>query len=189
MTMLASIAEVETLLGGQMQSDDESSYVLDLVIAASAAVEGYVGPVGKVDGDVKTWRANGPTCKLYLPAPVAAVDSVTVNGAGVSYSWATSGELELAAPVVFGDVVAVTFDHGYDAIPDEIRWTVARMAAAELVASRARITGNVQSETIGTYSVSYGPAPAPTTMLTADHRHALRRYRRAPSMLNIGSQT
>lgn len=185
-TMLASIAEVETILGGQVANDDEGSYAVDMIIAASAAVEGYIGSVVKVAGATRTWRANGPTSTVYLSAPVTAITSVSVNGAPVEYTWATSGEVSLDVVAQFGDVIVVTWDHGYDPIPDDIRWTVAAMAAHEVMTARSRVAAGVQSETIGTYSVTYGTAPIPERMLTLTHRQALRRYRRHPSMLNLG---
>ena len=186
MTMLASIADVETVLGGQVANDDEGSYAVDLIVAASAAVEGYIGKIVRVAGVVRTWRANGPTSTIYVPGPVTAVTSVTVNGSPVQFTWATSGEVSIAMIALFGDEISATFDHGYDPIPDDIRWTVAAMAAHELVAARTRASSGVQSETIGTYSVTYGSAPVPERMLTASHRKALRRYRRVPSMFNTG---
>lgn len=145
---------------------------------------------------------SGSACALYLPElPVVAVAAVAVGGVPsdpTTYAFdAVTGRLWSVA--VGGDGlpyptdwvsgwrnVAVTYDHGYVVVPEDVANVCARVASrqylgglrAVLVGPHAReadYTAIFQGESITDTAGAYGPTSA--VLLTGDERRALARYR------------
>lgn len=117
-----------------------------------------------------TYAATG-TCTVVLPAPVAVLTSVTVDGVALgtdSYTLdAAAGLVMLRRPPVWrcGDVV-VTYSAGYAVVPEAVRDVCLDEAVA-----RYGNPVNAQNETIGDAALSYSIRPD----LATDFR--LRAYR------------
>lgn len=141
--------------------------------AASARFRGAVRhPVSLVSGDTVTLDGDGSSTLVLPAAPVTGVSSVLVDDVAIDdYGWSRRGLLSRDAgwPDGFGRVT-VTYDHGYDPIPDDV---------AEAVIDQARTLyhvepGITQVQTAAE-SVSFGPAASVGT--TAQWASAVQAYR------------
>jgi hypothetical protein len=148
-----------------------------LAVASSAIRDAAGSAISSVTSTLSLF-ADGCSTDLRLPGgPVTAVASVVLNGttltAGTHYvrmdqvlyrpgGWQSTGPLPVP--------VAVTYTHGLAEVPADIVDLVCRMTASALVAASASddgaglATGNVVSERLGDYSVTYSPDSGVTEM-------------------------
>lgn len=135
------------------------SVEIESAMAASAQVRSacgwHIAPVVTQDA-VFAWSHSGV---YLLPSlRVVAVAAVKVNGAAVAYDWSPSGEVHVATrlrdipsingPGVWGSnlrAVTVSFTHGYETCPEDVRQAVA-LRAARLGA------GRTQTQSAGPFS-------------------------------------
>lgn len=168
MTALATVEDVEAVIGRDIASDDipRVSRLLEL---CSGVVRRECGQtISHVAGDELT-IAGTYEPELWLPQrPVTALTSVTIDGVTLppsSYQWSRQGRLyrtsydrEILDWRTWGawgssdSAVVVIYDHGYPAadVPDDIV-----MIVAEMVVVRISNPEQIRSETVEDYSVSY----------------------------------
>lgn len=93
------------------------------------------------------------------------------------YGWAIN------AAAYRAKTVAVTWEHGYETVPEDVRWTVAQMAARALSSpAPAAVTG----ETVGAYSYQTGATAASgASGMTADEMRIARKYRARPNSASV----
>lgn len=162
MAQFATAPELASYLGVTFTAE-ERSRADDLLEQASAAIQNYTGQrLEYVEDDEVTLYAQGEG-RLFLPElPVVEVSSVEVDGTALTstqFSWETGGALSRGTTLwgsaaTFPPVdVVVTYSHGYETIPSDIR-----LACMQLAATGFRGTEGVSSESIGTYAVSYSDA-------------------------------
>lgn len=174
MASLATVADVETILGRELTGDEETRYER-LLEMKSRVVRAYTGQFLEEVTETVTLTPDA-WGQVRLPQrPVTAVTSVTVDGETVDadgYTWTPSGTLAR----VYGywsRPVVVNYTHGYNPIPDDIAMVVAEMAVAG--ASSSSAPSGVKSESIGSYSVSYSDTQS--SSVSAAHASILDRYK------------
>jgi len=193
---LASIADLAALLGTTIAPNDPAASLA--LAAASDAIRRLSGQtISYVQGDVYTPAgdvmngsrrprytlagantAQGFDLAVPLPQrPVLAVSAVNGLVPGVSFRLSGS-DLLLASFGYWSVPLTITYDHGYQVIPDDLRGATATAAA--------RLLDNPQelaSESIGGYSKTYSGritrgTAAPYGPLSAAEAVVARAYRR-----------
>lgn len=199
MTALTDVDAVEAALGRALTSD-ESDRFDEVAAAASARFRRAAG--GRV--------ITAATTTAVLPVrdgrvqlaqrPVRSVDAVhALNGDGTEGSALSTWTFDGQATVRLGDPrlqqlnapstdavtgsVSVTWTHGHDVVPEDVRHAVAAMTA-RVIASGAP-TG-VQSETIGGYGYRLGDAAAAGTQGMTSHELDVARAYRASRARTVG---
>lgn len=194
--MFLEIDDITRVLNRELVGG-EAAQVQSLIELATGAIQGWtrqtielVTSTAQLAG---TWSPD-----LVLPErPVVAVTSVAVNGTALDaagWTWNNRQLLRRGGPLAFdqsaGDVegpdccdglhwlgpattVEVTYDHGFAAIPGDVKSVCAAMVIRAFVNP-----DGAESESIGAYSVSHGAAHA-AAALTDDDKSRLRRYRRS----------
>ncbi|MDT0270259.1 hypothetical protein RM844_28710 [Streptomyces sp. DSM 44915] len=163
---------------GVAVSEDEEPLVAHWLAVASAAVREAAGcPISEtistvdIEGEAGVW--------LHLPGPpVTAVAAVAVDEVPVTDWRLRSNSLWRRSGWHGGDPpaeVTVTYTHGLPDVPADIIELVCRIAAAALVAWRSApdggglAAGDVRSERLGDYSVTYGSDGLVTEMELPDY--------------------
>lgn len=175
MANLATLEDVEAVLGRDLE-DDEILRVDRLIAMMTKKVRTFLGQyIEEVENDAVELEPDS-WGRVRLPQrPVTAVASVTVEGETVPaalYTWTAQGALTRT----FGywlSPVTVVYTHGYETVPDDIAAVVAELVVAKFSTPE----GQVRSESIGSYSVSYGDTTA-AGELTDTHKAALGPYRK-----------
>ena len=191
MASFATASDLNTYTGTTVATA-RAEQLLDL---ASGVIRAYTGQyIERVLNDTIVVPGNH-TYLLSLPErPVLAVDSVTVGDTALTvdndYVWDGFGNLYRGASVTGvlvvngpgtllsdrgdwggpGTQVTVQYDHGFATIPSDVKAVCLQMAARALSSP-----DGVNSETVGSYSVSY--ARSSGVMLTPDEQNILDRYR------------
>lgn len=192
MTAFATEAELEAYTGTSIDST-RATLLLDL---ATGAIRAYTGQtLSQVSGDVVTLPGTFDNALVLPERPVTAVTTVVVNDLTLAvngdYVWPGSDVLlrgsRIATPVVngpdwllggFGDwggpsaEVVVTYTHGFATIPSDIKGVCLALAARSLTSP-----DGVNSETVGSYSVSYSRTGGAVSLLS-EEKALLDRYRR-----------
>lgn len=206
----ATVEDIEARLGREL-TDAEEARAEALLTDASALVESFTNRrFGRLDGDTVTLRADGVWLRLPSP-PVHAVHSVTAVGGSIGLPdlplalWAFDGVDKIDVAGAFSDQIVnlpsgwrragygttltyrVVYDHGFDEIPEDIRYVVCSMVIRTLT-SPAGVVDGLVSENIGQYSYQMqqgqGSAGASVRLTRADEG-VLRRYRRRASTIHI----
>ena len=144
MDLLASVAELRVFLEDPTLDEARSELFLRL---ASGEARGYTGNLfDYVEDDVVRLNGTGTSVLLLPEAPVVDVSSIvqavgladelelelpTAEVAGV-VEWDEDGVLERIDGGVFARrrrYYAVTYSHGFDVVPDEVKAVVLRIAA------------------------------------------------------------
>lgn len=124
--------------------------------------------------------------KVRLPQrPVIDVSAVTdINDVAISFEWLGGNVVDIFTTVLNEweieprrtrlRAVKVTYEHGYEAVPDDVVGIVCDMTAAALDSPPEQV--GVQTETIGPASVSYGSQLPGGVRLTQSMRDALLPY-------------
>lgn len=131
------------------------------------------------------------TDALLLPElPVNSVGTVSVSDSSAPPTWTTAGTADYAingdgilyatntaGTALFGTCwpkgrhnIAVTYDHGYDSVPEDVRMV------ALSIASRLLVQGPASFEVLGDAQVRYA---AESTAVMPTEKLILRKYRRA----------
>jgi hypothetical protein len=151
---LATLEDVEAVLGRDL-TDGEFLRVDRLLAMASKKVRTYTGQFFEVVENDLLELVPDAWGQVRLPQrPVTAVASVVVDGETMDadgYTWTAQGALSRTYGY-WWTPVTVTYTHGYDTIPDDVAFVVAELVVARFSAPE----GGVKSESLGSYSVSYG---------------------------------
>lgn len=179
----ATVAEFELDLRQDLTGQaDLAQRLLDKV---TALVQGRARQtIAAVAADTVTLVGRGDPYILLPQVPVTDVTAVTVDGTALtsnSWRWYRDGRLYVStassanvAPGWTADVqVQVTYDHGYDPVPDELRELVLDIAGRLW---RQPDTG-LAALTLGDYSVTYSRATDSGVFLP-DEVALVDRYRR-----------
>ncbi len=176
-------------LGRNVNSDDGALIACD---AACEIVRTFAGQLfNKVVGGTATLDGTGTDALLLPELPVSAAGTVVITAAGTTTTYGTAdyrlnGDGILFAGTAIGPLscawpsagiwptgrqnITVTYDHGYDTIPSDVR-----MVALTL-ASRMIVQGVAKQENLGDQSITYAAA---STELTPTERTLLAKYRRS----------
>lgn len=200
---LCSLADLAALIQVPLDVGDASA--MQAIAAATSAIRSYTGQLlTAVDGDVVL--LSGRPGALWLPElPVRAVSAVSVDGTALLAT-------DYAVDLVTGRLarlwdtyregrgwwggyrnVAVTYDHGYATLPDDLVNVCARIAARQYLAGKraalvgphareADYTAIYQGEGTTDSFGAYGPTSAP--ILTGHEKLILDAYR--PPKLGSG---
>ena len=183
MTDLATTNDLAQVMARTL-TDDEKARAKALLEVASATVRTYTWQhFTQVTETVRLPVRGG---RVRLPQkPVTAVTAVSVaNGSAIAYSWvagqvvdcnpATVNAFELEPFRTRLQWVDVTYTHGWEQVPADVRGIVCDIAAAAL-ASPPEDSG-VQTETLGPFSTSYGTNFPGGVRLTQSQRDRLAPY-------------
>lgn len=173
-TTFASVAELADTLRTDIDPEDPAANQA-LIDATAYIRESSNQVVSFVEDDVVTLSGREREGILLPQAPVINVNEVTLlDPDGVEteltstdYRWDDSGILWRTAgtwPLGHGNVL-VSYDHGYETIPQAVRSLCCRLAARNY-ASLAAVAAGISSETIGGYSVTYGSETSSATELS-----------------------
>lgn len=183
---MTALATLEQLAARATQTYDaaRAAAVLDDV---SAAVRSYTAQT--ITAETTTDRLTVHNSRVRLPQrPVTDVNNVEdISGTMLAFTWDGLNKVTLSSsrvyqfdfepPLLLPDVVDVTYDHGYATVPDDLVAVVCNVAVRAL--SEGPEMAGVTSESVVSYSVSYGPigASGPLGFFAAEVR-VLDRYRR-----------
>lgn len=179
---LATVDDLQSRLVGTV---DDPVRVEALLRDASAAVRAYTGQ--QISAGESTARLQMRSGRARLPQqPVAAVTAVAdVNGNGIVFQWVAGQFIDVRnIPVANASDgwwrrvshVDVTYEHGYEEVPDDIIAVVCQMAGRALGTSADQ--SGVQQERIVSYSYTVGAAAANGAVgMLAGERAVLDRYR------------
>jgi hypothetical protein len=188
---LASVDDLAAVLGEDCIAANDPRAAAALNAASALARMIARQTLSKVEGDVVELQTSGP--ELYLPErPVLDVAEIDLDDcwyadpilAPGSYCWSENGLVR--GPFSFNGRVRVTYSHGYDPVPDDVRYAVADIAARRY--SGGVSAGLLASESIGTYSYSFRP-PDGAYGLSSAESAVFKRYRvpttsiRTPSLV------
>jgi hypothetical protein len=156
----------------------------DIALAsASAIIRRWTRQtITKVADDVATLRVIDE-CELVLPQrPVVSVSQVKVNSL-VLQDWVLSGDRllrtggwrRLPGTTTYPDpgLVEVTYTHGWDEVPDDVR-----AVCLDLATMSVTNPAGLRSVAIDDYSRTFAAETLGTGTLSAAHREILRDYRR-----------
>ncbi len=163
-----TIADIEHFLQVTIPVAQQAS-AQRAITEATAVIKNYCGQViEKVEDDTIILDCKGGA-KVFLPEiPVLAVTDVVedgeilVAGADEDYQLGQYGILHRIDQdwAVGIQIIEVTYDHGYDLIPDDVVGVCTRMAArayqAGLRAAELEAVPGVTAMSLGDYSVSFG---------------------------------
>lgn len=199
MANFCAIEDVENLLQLQITEDEQIASCLRAIVEATEAIRNYCHQyIEWVEDDEYTFDVDPGCGRLFLPElPVTEVSDVTeddesltegreedylVGNFGIIYRMGQNWE-----PGV--QIVTVTYSHGYETIPDDVRAVATRAAArafqAGLKAEDSDGVPGVVSKSLGDYSVTFGSEAAAegvlgasaARMLLLSEKDMLNRYR------------
>lgn len=159
-----SIDDINTFLGTNILPNDPQATLA--IAEATAVIQNYCNQkIERVSNDPIFLDGTGST-KLFLPElPVNEIASVEVDGTLLDpayYALAENGVLWRKYGVWTPGArnIKITYTHGYENIPEEIRGVCYRSAArlyqARLKATKVDFVGDVKSVSVGDYSISFG---------------------------------
>lgn len=169
----------------RIDTDDDMAIIA--CDAASEIVRGYADQTFTLVEDDEVVLDGTGTPLLYLPErPIVTLDSVIQRNADLSV--ASAATLVSGADYILGEFGAVfllngavwtegrqniyvTYSHGYDTVPSDVRMVALQIAA------RIYDVGQVENESTGSYSATYVKGGAG---LTDFESNVLYRYRPAP---------
>lgn len=153
MPSFATVADLGKLLGETMAGTraDQGTIAIEL---ASALIQGWTRQTLELVEDETITLSGTSDWELELPErPVVEVTGATIDGTAAALdSYRLSGGALVRAGGWGGPAAAVevTYTHGYDPIPEDIR------AATLQIAARMLSNPNrIRQESIGSYSVTY----------------------------------
>jgi hypothetical protein len=164
--MTISTEDVVALLGRDLTAPEEDRATRLIEMAESAVEAALPGFSFAAGSETVAVNWHDPNVFWTPRYPVTAVNRVTVNNGPVDATWVRfdeKGKIELNDP---GDpyinrrvpagwaTVTIDYDFGLDPPPPVLAGVVASMVAIDLRRNAVN-PGNVQAETIGSYSVAY----------------------------------
>lgn len=147
---LASLDDLKVKVGG---NPDVEKLQLSLDLA-SARFRGQTNNPISLTTETISLDTQG-ACRLVLPVvPVQSVQSVELFGQAIDFEWSATGSIRFTQPLPDAyNALSVTYTHGYDPVPDDIRDVVLEQAAAIY-----NLLPGVMSYTVGAESRSYSTA-------------------------------
>lgn len=191
---LASLEQLQDRMDLPITNPTRANQMLE---DASATVRAYTTQTFTREVTTERLRVRAGWVRLpQRPAnDVTAVASPT--GAVLGYSWPGMDRLYVPPGAVYSGAFAlggyyagegwvdVTYDHGYDVIPDDIEAVVCNVAARALGGDPSR--AGVTTQSITNFSESFGPVGASGPVgLFDDEKAILDRYRRDVGVAWIG---
>jgi hypothetical protein len=182
---LASVDDLAAVLGEDCIAANDPRALAALNGASALARMIARQTISAVADDVVELSTAGP--ELWLPErPVTDVAEIDVTDCFVadpvlapgSYCWSSNGRVQ--GPFSYNGRVLVTYSHGYNPVPDDVRFAVADIAARRYGGGVSG--GLLQSESIGSYSYSYR-APDGAYGLPSAEVAVFKRYR--PSVTSL----
>lgn len=176
---LATLSDLGVRLGLDLDDDARAQAILD---DTEAAIVAYTGRSFTDEETTETLTVEAGKIRL-THGPVLAVDTITVDGVEVTFTWTSGRTVVLAEfdPFAWATPVSatVTYTHGYTTVPAAIV-AVACQIAGRAYGSNAQHSGRT-AEALGDYSESFGTAGAsgPLGMLP-DERRILDRFKAQP---------
>lgn len=143
----ATITDVEARLGRSL-STSEQTMVADVLEEVTSAIQIYTGQ--RFENGVATLTVKTDNGSVLLPQkPVKSIASVNVYGSPyVGYT--IDGNTISGLPV--GTNVTVSYEYGYDDIPDAVQGIAVRAALRALASVEGQ---NLASVTVGGYTETY----------------------------------
>lgn len=163
---MIAISDLEAFLQQVLEPDYSVEAQAACDMATSVVEEHCKRTFAQVADDELTlrWR---PSIVLPNP-PTTSITSFEVDGVAAGYEIDDSGRIW---PAVRGDVISLTYTHGYATIPDAVRLVALRIAARIFKNPQGRVSYSADN-------LQYQGAPdVSPRILTGDEMSMLRRYR------------
>lgn len=193
---LATTADLTARIGRDL-TDDEAARAPALLMDASSRVRDFTRQdFTAVTGDVVTLRPVGSLLRLPQRPVTAVTAVVAVQPDGASavalsgWSWDGLDLVDLTWATAAGDgpwpawwhqatpdTYRITYDHGYDPVPNTVVATVCAMVLRTLLSPS--LTAGMVAERIGAYNYQLqqgGGAPGATVVMTSEDEKAVARY-------------
>lgn len=153
-----TIEELSAYQRTAITSADDIATATQALELAKSAVQAEVGSPIERTSVTQTFYPPDRQEFIVLPSfPVTEVESVTEDGTLLvvddDYSWSEAG-LILRIDAYWTKPVTVEYAYGFTEIPGYVRAVV--MSIASRAFQQTAMAGSIQSETIGSYSVTYG---------------------------------
>jgi hypothetical protein len=150
--------------------------VQGVLAMASDAARSYCG--WRIDRGTDTFVLDGSGSPLLMLPTLRVVEVLSVTEAGSAVTgWSVSAMGALRHPTCWGSglsSVEVIVDHGWLEVPWDVQMVV---CAAGYRLLNSGFDGSVQSERVGSYSVTYATGDGGGGGLTGAERRVLDRYR------------
>lgn len=167
MADFATITDLENFLQVAITTPEQIAAAARALSEASAAIRGYCHQyLSRVSNEKFTLDCFGGNVVFLPELPAISVSKVVVDGAtlaNTAYKLGKYGFLHRLNSQVWPkgvQNVEVTYTHGYNPIPDDIRGVCARAASrayqAGLRAADSDAVSGVASKSLGDFSVAYG---------------------------------
>lgn len=186
---LAIVADLEGRLGRTFTGEESARAAL-LLADASAAVRAYTGQlISAATSTARLLLRDGKIRPSQRPI-VTVVSVADMDAAVLDHVWYAGPTITVEAAVTDGIWVDLTYDHGFDPVPDDIVAVVCQVAGRAFGVPADQ--GGISQETIGNYSYSISgtsrgaTAAAGTVGFLNDERAVLDRYRQPLGMVRYG---
>lgn len=187
---MSTVTDIEAILGRDLTTE-EAYRVPRLIEMAEAAVSRALPGFSLVEGD-ETVTIVGHGNEIWTPKyPVTAINSLTVGAAVFtdgSYTFDDKGKITFGEQTILNAFeiepwawysepgpFTIDYDFGLAELPADIAGAIAGAVAVQ-IRQYAINPGNVKSESLGAYSVTYSDSEA--IGITDSLRHQLRGWRR-----------
>lgn len=177
----ATAPELAAYLGHELANEAQAELALTL---ATGIIQSETGQtIERVTDDVVTLRG-GPYGELTLPErPVVTVSSVAGELVRED-EWVWQGGT-LFRRYGWPEVVVVTYTHGYETVPLDVKAITLAVAARVLAQNAADNAGNIKRETVGAYSVEYQQTNGSGLLTEGERAHLRRAYRPSVGMVAL----
>lgn len=189
--LLADIADLADLRG--VDPDDEDHQALRALAQASAFFRSYTGKdITRVEDDEQVLTGTWDNLLKLPQRPVISVSAVARRRGSETVDTEDVGPYALLHDHLYRyggwggpeSIVTVTYTHGFDVIPDDVRETVLSMAARSYAGFQITSSGQagaVIREKIVNYEVQYGEettsaASGSSRGVSADEQFVLDKY-------------
>lgn len=161
-----SIDDINTFLGTTILPNDAQATLA--IAEATAVIQNYCNQKIEQVSDDSIYLDGSGSTKLFLPEiPVSEIASVEVDGVLLDptyYALAENGVLwrKYGVWTLGARNIKITYTHGYENVPEEVRGVCYRSAArlyqAQLKALRQDFVSGLQSVSVGDWSETYESA-------------------------------
>lgn len=159
MAAFATHSELATRLGVELTTDEQSRATMLLGLASDVIRRAARQRIGR---ETSTIAVSTVGSRVLLPErPAVSIGAVSPDPGG----WSLDGDYLTGLPI--GGTYSITYDHGYDPVPDTIK-----AVCLEVVVRVWVNPGNVAQESYGSERVTYGATSG--LVLTDEERRAVR---------------
>lgn len=183
MVALLEISDIETAIGRSATDPTEEAKWQFYIDAVSAYINGYVDvSFEELTGDVIRYQADYYGLIDLGGGPISTVNSVKEwrSQLETEWDWDGVGQIFNLCP---NQTVDVDYDHGYTAVPDDVKFMATVVVIGTL---QLGISGIITSYTVGDVTEVYADTTGDNASATLESS-VLNRYKNTNTTLRLGS--